>query len=381
MKTAERLESIQEYYFSKKLREVAALREEGKPVINLGIGSPDLAPPQQVVDAMQNGLNHSKAHQYQPYKGIPALRKAMTSFYARYYNVELDAENEILPLMGSKEGIMHISMAFVNKVDIVLVPDPGYPTYTSVSGLLQAEVRKYELDESQDWLPDLEALEQQGLENVKIMWVNYPHMPTGTSATTGMFEKLIAFAEKHKILVVNDNPYSFIQNTEPLSILNTENRSDYVMELNSLSKSFNMAGWRVGMLAGSAKNIEAVLKVKSNMDSGMFYPLQAGAVQALQLEEEWFLNLNKVYTSRKKKVMELVEALNCKAAPGQSGLFIWAKAPAGQSAESLVDELLYQKDLFVTPGFIFGEQGRNYVRFSLCATEEMIDEALKRIRS
>ncbi|WP_026914309.1 pyridoxal phosphate-dependent aminotransferase [Christiangramia portivictoriae] len=381
MKTAKRLESIQEYYFSKKLREVAALREQGQPVINLGIGSPDLAPPQQVVDAMQNGLDHSKAHQYQPYKGIPALRNAMTGFYARFFNVELDAENEILPLMGSKEGIMHISMAFVNKGDIILVPDPGYPTYTSVSGLLQAKVRKYELDESQNWLPDLEALEQQGLENVKIMWVNYPHMPTGTSATIGMFEKLTAFAEKHKILVVNDNPYSFIQNAEPLSILNTDKRSEYVMELNSLSKSFNMAGWRVGMLAGSAKNIEAVLKVKSNMDSGMFYPLQAGAVQALQLEEEWFVNLNKIYTSRKKKVMELVEALNCKAAPGQSGLFIWAKAPAGQSAESLVDELLYQKDLFVTPGFIFGEQGRNYVRFSLCATEEMIDEALKRIRS
>jgi len=381
MKTAERLESVQEYYFSKKLREVAALREQGKPVINLGIGSPDLAPPQQVVDAMQTGLKHSKAHQYQPYKGIPELRNAMTDFYSRYYHVNLDAENEILPLMGSKEGIMHISMAFLNKGDKVLVPDPGYPTYTAVSGLLQAEVQKYTLDESQNWLPDLEALEQQGLENVKIMWVNYPHMPTGTKATADFFEKLTAFAEKNEILVVNDNPYSFIQNTEPLSILDSDTRSDYVMELNSLSKSFNMAGWRVGMLAGSAKNIEAVLKVKSNMDSGMFYPLQAGAVKALQLSDEWFVNLNELYSSRKKKVLELVKTLNCEAAPGQSGLFVWAKAPAGKSAESLVDELLYDKDLFVTPGFIFGEQGRDYVRFSLCATEEMIDEALKRIRS
>ena len=381
MKTAERLESVQEYYFSKKLREVAALREQGKPVINLGIGSPDLAPPQQVVDAMQNGLKHSKAHQYQPYKGIPELRNAMTGFYSRYYHVNLDAENEILPLMGSKEGIMHISLAFLNKDDKVLVPDPGYPTYTSVSGLLQAEVQKYTLDESQNWLPDLEALEQQGLENIKIMWVNYPHMPTGTKATADFFTKLTAFAEKNEILVVNDNPYSFIQNTEPLSILDTDIRSDYVMELNSLSKSFNMAGWRVGMLAGSSKNIEAVLKVKSNMDSGMFYPLQAGAVKALQLSDEWFLKLNELYSSRKKKVLELVKTLNCEAAPGQSGLFVWAKAPAGKSAESLVDELLYDKDLFVTPGFIFGEQGRNYVRFSLCATEEMIDEALKGIRS
>ncbi|WP_405199605.1 pyridoxal phosphate-dependent aminotransferase [Christiangramia sp. LLG6405-1] len=381
MKTAERLESVQEYYFSKKLREVAALREQGKPVINLGIGSPDLAPPQQVIDAMQTGLKHSKAHQYQPYKGIPELRNAMTAFYSRYYHVNLDAENEILPLMGSKEGIMHISMAFLNKGDKVLVPDPGYPTYTSVSGLLQAEVQKYTLDESQNWLPDLEKLEQQGLENVKIMWVNYPHMPTGTKATAGFLEKLTAFAEKNEILVVNDNPYSFIQNTEPLSILDSHKRSDYVMELNSLSKSFNMAGWRVGMLAGSVKNIEAVLKVKSNMDSGMFYPLQAGAVKALQLSDEWFVNLNELYSSRKKKVLELVKTLNCEAAPGQSGLFVWAKAPAGKSAESLVDELLYDKDLFVTPGFIFGEQGRDYVRFSLCATEEMIDEALKRIRS
>ncbi|MFV9484183.1 pyridoxal phosphate-dependent aminotransferase [Christiangramia sp. ASW11-125] len=381
MKTAERLESVQEYYFSKKLREVAALREQGKPVINLGIGSPDLAPPQQVVDAMQNGLKHSKAHQYQPYKGIPELRNAMTDFYSRYYHVDLHAENEILPLMGSKEGIMHISMAFLNKGDKVLVPDPGYPTYTSVSGLLQAEVQKYTLDESQNWLPDLEKLEKQGLENVKIMWVNYPHMPTGTKATTDFFEKLTAFAEKNEILVVNDNPYSFIQNTEPLSILDSDKRSDYVMELNSLSKSFNMAGWRVGMLAGCPKNIEAVLKVKSNMDSGMFYPLQAGAVKALQLSDEWFVNLNELYSSRKKKVLELVKTLNCEAAPGQSGLFVWAKAPAGKSAEGLVDELLYDKDLFVTPGFIFGEQGRDYVRFSLCATEEMIDEALKRIRS
>ena len=381
MRTAKRLESVQEYYFSKKLREVAALREQGRPVINLGIGSPDLAPPKEVITALQSGLDHPKAHQYQPYKGIPELRKAMTRFYSKYYNLEIDAENEILPLMGSKEGIMHISMAFLNQGDTVLVPDPGYPTYTSVAELVQAKVQKYTLDAYKNWLPDLEALEQQGLENVKIMWVNYPHMPTGTKATSEFFKKLTAFAEKHEILIVNDNPYSFIQNSEPLSILNAEKRSDYIMELNSLSKSFNMAGWRVGMLAGSSKNIESVLKVKSNMDSGMFYPLQAGAVKALELSEEWFEKLNVIYSSRKAKVLELAKELGCTAAEEQSGLFVWAKTPEGMDAETLVDELLYEKDLFVTPGFIFGEQGKNYIRFSLCATEEMIEEALKRIRS
>ena len=380
MITAKRLDTVQEYYFSKKLREVADLRAEGKPIINLGIGSPDLAPPPQVVEALNKALSSNGAHQYQPYKGITELRNAIAGFYEKFYGLNLDPETEILPLMGSKEGIMHISMTFLNPGDEVLLPNPGYPTYSSVSKLLDAKERNYELKAENNWLPDLEKLSREDLSKVKLMWVNYPHMPTGSVAPDAFFTELTEFAEKHEILVVNDNPYSFIQNDDPKSILRKEGLSDYVMELNSLSKSFNMAGWRVGMLAGSQKNINSVLKVKSNMDSGMFYPVQVGAVEALKLSGSWFEDQNKIYAKRKKKILELTSELNCEVRDDQVGLFIWAKTPEGKTSEDIVNDLLYEKDIFITPGFVFGSQGEGYIRFSLCANEEVIDEALKRIK-
>ena len=380
MITAKRLDTVQEYYFSKKLREVAELRKAGKPIINLGIGSPDLPPPPQVVEKLNAALTDSGAHQYQPYKGIQELRNAMTGFYDKFYGLELDPNSEILPLMGSKEGIMHISMAFLNPGDEVLLPNPGYPTYSSVTKLLGAKERNYELSSENDWLPDLEKLAREDLSKVKIMWVNYPHMPTGATATEKFFNELTSFAEEHEILVVNDNPYSFIQNEHPQSILRKNGLSDYVMELNSLSKSFNMAGWRVGMLSGSSKNINSVLKVKSNMDSGMFYPVQAGAVEALKLSEEWFESQNNIYASRKSKIEELIAEIGGTIETEQVGLFVWVKVPEGKTSEKVVDELLYEKDIFIAPGFIFGSQGEGYVRFSLCASEEVIEEALKRIK-
>ena len=380
MITAKRLDTVQEYYFSKKLREVADLRAEGKPIINLGIGSPDLAPPPQVVEALNKALSSHGAHQYQPYKGITELRNAIAGFYKKFYGLNLDPETEILPLMGSKEGIMHISMTFLNPGDEVLLPNPGYPTYSSVSKLLDAKERNYELKAENNWLPDLENISGEDLSKVKLMWVNYPHMPTGSVAPDAFFTELTEFAEKHEILVVNDNPYSFIQNDDPKSILRKEGLSDYVMELNSLSKSFNMAGWRVGMLAGSQKNINSVLKVKSNMDSGMFYPVQVGAVEALKLSGSWFEDQNKIYAKRKKKILELTSELNCEVRDDQVGLFIWAKTPEGKTSEDIVNDLLYEKDIFITPGFVFGSQGEGYIRFSLCANEGVIDEALKRIK-
>ncbi|MAM18684.1 MAG: aminotransferase class I/II-fold pyridoxal phosphate-dependent enzyme [Christiangramia sp.] len=381
MITAKRLDNVQEYYFSKKLREVADLKSKGKPIINLGIGSPDLAPSPKVLEALNAGLNDPNAHQYQPYKGIPELRKAVANFYAEYYGVEVNPESEILPLMGSKEGIMHISMAFLNEGDEVLLPNPGYPTYSSVTNLVQAKTKYYDLKEELNWLPDLRELAETDLSKTKIMWVNYPHMPTGTKASKEFFQELTAFAEEHKILVVNDNPYSFIQNKEPMSILAGAERSDYVMELNSLSKSFNMAGWRIGMLLGSQKNIDSVLRVKSNMDSGMFLPLQKGAVEALNLPSSWFEEQNSVYGKRKELILELAKELKLEVADDQAGLFIWAKVPEDQSSAELVDELLYDKDIFITPGFIFGSNGEGFVRFSLCASEETIQEALKRVQS
>ncbi|APU68845.1 pyridoxal phosphate-dependent aminotransferase [Christiangramia flava] len=381
MITAKRLDNVQEYYFSKKLREVADLKSKGKPIINLGIGSPDLAPSPKVLEALNAGLNDPNAHQYQPYKGIPELRKAVAKFYAEYYGVDANPESEILPLMGSKEGIMHISMAFLNEGDEVLLPNPGYPTYSSVTNLVQAKTRYYDLKEELNWLPDLQELAETDLSKTKIMWVNYPHMPTGTKATKEFFKELTAFAEEHEILVVNDNPYSFIQNKEPMSILAGAERSDYVMELNSLSKSFNMAGWRVGMLLGSQKNIDSVLRVKSNMDSGMFLPLQKGAVEALNLPSSWFEEQNSVYGKRKELILELAKELKLEVADDQAGLFIWAKVPDDQSSAELVDELLYDKDIFITPGFIFGSNGEGFVRFSLCASEETIQQALKRVQS
>lgn len=380
IQTADRLQHIQEYYFSRKLKEVRALVAAGKPIINMGIGSPDMAPPPHVMQALIDALQHAPAHQYQSYKGVPALRQAMADFYAREYQVSLDPELQILPLMGSKEGIMHISMAFLNTGDSVLIPNPGYPTYTSVTQLLEAEPVYYELSEENNWLPDYEALEKLDLTKVKLMWVNYPHMPTGAKATQADFDTLIAFAKAHNILIINDNPYSFILNTDPISILSVPNAETHVLELNSLSKSFNMAGWRVGMVIGAANHIDEILKVKSNMDSGMFYGIQLGAAAVLQESSQWFNELNLVYKARRKLVWELADKLKCSYDKTASGLFVWAKLPEDAvDAETFIDKLLYEKDMFITPGTIFGSQGEGYIRFSLCVTEEKLQEAIARI--
>ena len=379
IRTANRLHTVEEYYFSKKLREVRGLIAEGRPIINMGIGSPDLSPSSAVIECIQNAVKDAGAHQYQSYQGLPELRQAIADFYSSRFDVRADVKTEILPLMGSKEGIMHISLAFLNKGDEVLIPNPGYPTYTAVTKLVEATPKYYNLSAGNDWFPDLEALAQQDLSKVKIMWLSYPHMPTGAVATKSQFKKLIDFAHKHDILLVNDNPYSFVLNDAPTSILSIEGARDVALELNSLSKTFNMAGWRVGMVLGSANHISAVLKVKSNMDSGMFYGIQKGAIQALKSHQNWFDELNKIYTSRRELIFELADTLKCEYDNNAVGMFVWAKLPTGsKSAESFINELLYEKDIFITPGTIFGSNGEGYVRFSLCVPEEQIKEAIDR---
>lgn len=378
--TASRLDNVQEYYFSKKLREVRQLIAEGKDVINMGIGSPDLAPHPRVIEALQNAMLDDKAHEYQSYQGLPELRKAMANFYESHYNVGLDFTNEILPLMGSKEGIMHISLAFLNAGDGVLIPNPGYPTYASVAELVQAKCLSYDLDAATNWEPDFEALEKMDLSKVKLMWVSYPHMPTGTNGNLDLFRKLISFGKKHNILIVNDNPYSFVLNEQPMSILQAEGSSGIALELNSLSKTYNMAGWRVGMVVGTAPLIDAILKVKSNMDSGMFYGIQKGAIEALKLEKNWFENQNVIYKRRRNLIFQLIEKLNCTFNKNTVGLFVWAKLPDGILSEEFIDQLLIEKHIFITPGTIFGSQGQGYIRFSLCVTEEKIQQAIQRLR-
>ncbi|RAR50219.1 pyridoxal phosphate-dependent aminotransferase [Flavobacterium lacus] len=376
---ADRLSSVQEYYFSKKLREVNQMLSEGKPIINMGIGSPDLLPHSSVVKAIQNSMNDKKAHEYQSYQGLPELRQAMTTFYQNQFNVSMDFASEVLPLMGSKEGIMHISMAFLNKSDEVLIPNPGYPTYAAVTELVQAKPVFYDLVEENNWLPDFEGLEKLDLSKVKIMWVCYPHMPTGANATKEVFEKLIAFGKKHHILIVNDNPYSFVLNDNPMSILQVEGAKEVAMELNSLSKSFNISGWRVGMILGKNEFISAILKVKSNMDSGMFYGIQKGAIEALNLDENWFKSQNEIYTKRRSLLYQLVEKLGCSYDKNNVGLFIWARLPkVERSSEAFIDAILINKNIFITPGTIFGSNGEGYIRFSLCIEEEKIKEALAR---
>jgi len=379
MKAAKRLDTVQEYYFSKKLREVRGLMAAGKPVINMGIGSPDLQPPTQVLEAIKGSLNDVSAHKYQSYQGLPELRTAISSFYKNKFNVNTNPENEVLPLMGSKEGIMHISMAFLNEGDKVLIPNPGYPTYTSVTKLVGAEPLFYNLSEATHWQPNFKELERQNLSEVKIMWVNYPHMPTGTKALTETFEKLVAFGKKHDILIINDNPYSFILNDKPSSILEVEGAKDIALELNSLSKTFNMAGWRVGMVLGNASFINEILKVKSNMDSGMFYGIQKGAIEALSLSDSWFLEQNKIYTERRNLIWKLADKLDCLYDRNSTGLFVWAKIPVGKKSEEVTDAILYGKDIFITPGTVFGTQGEGYIRFSLCVTSAIIKEAISRI--
>ena len=377
--TARRLDHVQEYYFSRKLREVRALQSAGKPVINMGIGSPDLAPATAVMEAVQKAMLQPMAHQYQSYQGLPELREAMAHFYGRNFQVTVNPDSEILPLMGSKEGILHIAMAFLNEGDGVLIPNPGYPTYASVANLVGAESIFYDLKAGRNWEPDFEALEKQDLSNVKLMWVSYPHMPTGATGSLELFEKLVAFAKKHHILLVNDNPYSFILNDNPQSVLQVEGAKEVALELNSLSKTFNMAGWRVGMVLGESKLIQAVLKVKSNMDSGMFYGIQKGAIEALKSDAAWFGQQNEIYTQRRQLVFELAQKLNCTYDKNSVGLFVWAKLPEGEtSAEAFVDRLLYDKDVFIAPGTIFGSNGEGYIRFSLCVEEAKIKEILNR---
>ncbi len=380
IQTAKRLESVQEYYFSRKLKEVRQLISEGKPIINMGIGNPDLAPHSSVIEAIQNAMFDDKAHEYQSYQGLPELRQGFVNFYKNQFNVDLDFNSEILPLMGSKEGIMHISLAFLNKGDEVLIPNPGYPTYASVTELVQAKAMNYDLKEDNNWQPDFEILEQQNLSKVKLMWVSYPHMPTGANTTLELYQKLIDFGKKHHILIVNDNPYSFVLNDNPLSILQVDGAKDIALELNSLSKTFNMAGWRVGMVSGNATFIDAVLKVKSNMDSGMFYGIQKGAVEALKLEKDWFESQNEIYTKRRNLIFQLAEKLECTFNKNSVGLFVWAKLPIGIPSEQFIDTLLYEKHIFLTPGTIFGSNGEGYIRFSLCVKEENIVEAIKRFQ-
>lgn len=376
---AKRLDEVKEYYFSGKLREVRQMIAEGKKVINMGIGSPDLPPSQAVLDAISGSFTDAKAHEYQSYQGLPELREAIATFYANHFGVSLNPVNEILPLMGSKEGIMHISMAFLNEGDKVLIPNPGYPTYTSATKLVGGEPVFYNLSEANNWEPDFEALEQQDLSGVKIMWVNYPHMPTGAKGSKAMLQKLVDFAKKHNILLVNDNPYSFVLNTEQLSIFQAEGAKEVALELNSLSKTFNMAGWRVGMVSGNAELIDAVLKVKSNMDSGMFYGIQKGAIAALNSSSEWFSNLNETYNKRRELIFTLADKLGCTYNRDTAGLFVWAKLPTDmEKAEPYVDSILYDKHIFLTPGTVFGSAGEGYVRFSLCASENVISEAINR---
>ena len=376
---ADRLSNVKEYYFSKKLREVNALQKEGKEIIIMAIGSPDLPPPDIVIKTLNETVNTKRAHQYQSYQGIPELREAIANFYLKHYRVSLNPNEEILPLMGSKEGIMHISMAFLNEGDSVLIPDPGYPSYASVSNLMQANIISYNLNASNNWLPDYKEIEKQDLTGVKLMWLNYPHMPTGTNATKEHFTKAVAFAKKHDIMLVNDNPYSFILNDNPLSFLETEGARDVAIELNSLSKTFNMAGWRVGMVVGKGEIIKSILQVKSNMDSGMFLGIQKGAVEALNCSKEWFKELNKTYIKRRKIVWEIFDILGCSYNKESAGLFVWAKLPKGRSAMEYTDQLLKEKDVFMTPGSIFGKNGKDYVSASLCVSEADLNTVLQRL--
>jgi len=380
VKPADRTGNVQEYYFSQKLAQIDKMRREGSDVINLGIGSPDQPPSENTVSALIAEAKKSDSHGYQSYTGIPALRKAFSEWYKKYFHVNLNPDNEILLLMGSKEGIMHISMAFVNPGDEVLVPDPGYPTYSSVTYLVGGIVRKYDLSEESGWLPDLESLEKSDLSKVKLMWVNYPHMPTGVKGSMDLFEKLVAFSKRHGILLCNDNPYSFILNNDYKSLLSVDGAKETVLELNSLSKSHNMAGWRIGMVAGHSDYIKSVLKVKSNMDSGMFLAMQMAAVEALNNHESWYTAVNTVYIRRRKIVEEIMDLLNCRYDKTQVGLFVWGRIPEDiPDCESYIEEMLMKTLVFITPGFIFGRNGERYIRISLCATEEKLNEAKNRI--
>ncbi|WP_439505893.1 pyridoxal phosphate-dependent aminotransferase [Sediminibacterium sp.] len=377
---SKRLEGIGEYYFSQKLREIEQLNKAGKNIINLGIGSPDLPPHPTVIKALQDQAALSTTHAYQSYKGVPFLRNAMAGWYEKYYQVSLNPETEILPLLGSKEGIMHICMTYINEGDQVLIPNPGYPTYTSAVKLAGGTPFYFDLTEENNWEPNFEALEASDLSKVKLMWVNYPQMPTGKKPSIELFEKLIAFGKQHQILICHDNPYSFILNDEPMSLLSIAGAMDTAIELNSLSKSQNMAGWRVGMLCGAAERINDVLVFKSNMDSGMFLPVQHAAAAALSLGSQWYDSVNEVYAKRREKVFELLDTLQCKYSANQVGMFVWAKIPVGlKDGYELSDQVLYNSNVFITPGGIFGSAGNQYIRVSLCGSINKFEEAIQRI--
>ncbi|HNR42534.1 MAG TPA: aminotransferase class I/II-fold pyridoxal phosphate-dependent enzyme [Bacteroidales bacterium] len=379
---ADRTLLVEEYYFSRKLKQIEEMRKGGADVINLGIGSPDQPPSAGTIERLTAEAAKPNVHGYQSYTGIPALRKAFADWYMRYFGIRLDPEGEILPLIGSKEGIMHITMAFVNPGDEVLVPDPGYPTYSSATSLAGGRVRYYDLTEENRWLPDLDLLEKSDLSRTKIMWINYPHMPTGAKASAGKLSEMVSFASSHGILLCNDNPYSFILNTEYMSVLSAENAMDTAIELNSLSKSHNMAGWRIGMAAGNREYINTILKVKSNMDSGMFMPMQMAAVAALSNPDSWYEGLNSLYLSRRKIAESILEILGCTFDTDQAGLFLWGRIPDDAvSAEDLSEKILTEAHVFITPGFIFGKNGRRYIRISLCAGEDRLSEARDRLTS
>ncbi|MDR2120055.1 MAG: aminotransferase class I/II-fold pyridoxal phosphate-dependent enzyme [Tannerella sp.] len=381
IKPADRLSEVSEYYFSKKLKEVAEMNAAGKRVINLGVGSPDLPPSKEAVDVFCSEIRRDDVHGYQPYTGIPALREGFAEWYRTWFGVALDPQTEIQPLIGSKEGILHVSLAFLNPGDAVLLPNPGYPAYSSVARLTGAKLIYYELSESNGWQPDFDALERMDLSRAKLMWANYPHMPTGANATPELFERLVAFGRRHGIVVCHDNPYGFILNDRPLSILGTPGAKDVCIELNSMSKSHNMPGWRMAMLASNARFVEWALKVKSNVDSGQFRPMQSAAVQALRAPKAWYDGMNRIYRRRRETAGHIMHALGCVYDERQSGMFLWGKIPdAEKSGESLADRVLYGAHVFITPGFIFGSAGERYVRISLCCGDGLLSEALERIQ-
>jgi aspartate/methionine/tyrosine aminotransferase len=379
---AHRVSEVKEYYFSRKLREVAALNAQGLDIVSLGIGGPDRAPAPEVIDTLCTQARRPDTHSYQPNGGLPELRQAMADWYQRSYGVTLNPATELLPLIGSKEGVMHVNLTFLNPGDGVLVPNPGYPTYTSASRLVGAEIFPYDLTEESGWMPDFDALERLPLERIKLMWVNYPHMPTGTRATRALFKRLVDFARRHDIVLAHDNPYSFILNDgQPLSLLSVEGARDVAVEMNSLSKSHNMAGWRVAMVASNAEFINWIFKVKSNVDSGQFRPVMLAAVEALKQGPQWYEELNAEYRLRRRLAEQIMTALGCTFNPEQRGLFLWGRLPKDAGgAEAFCDRVLHEARVFITPGFIFGSNGEGYVRISLCATQERMTEALHRIR-